>query len=64
MTIEQYKALLKAIPEINAALKEVGADVGDTELPDEEEEPAPKKERKVKTKKEKANIEETSEDEE
>jgi hypothetical protein len=64
LTIEQYKALLKAIPEINAALKEVGADVGDTELPDEEEEPAPKKERKVKTKKEKANIEETSEDEE
>ena len=59
MTIDQYKTLLKSIPEINAALKNEGIDVGEAELPDEEVE-APT--RKVKAKKEKANIEETSDE--
>jgi len=62
MSIDQYKALLKAVPEINASLKKGGIDVGESaEAEDDEEEPKPKK--KVKGKKEKSNIEETSDEE-
>ncbi|KAG0651825.1 RNA polymerase II transcriptional coactivator [Hyphodiscus hymeniophilus] len=59
LNIDQYKLLLQAIPEINAALKEEGIDVGESALPDEEADPAP---RRAKAKKEKANIEETSDE--
>lgn len=62
MSIEQYKALVKAIPEINASLKKVGIEVGKTEAMDQEEE-KPKK-RVAKKKDTKSNIEETSDEEE
>lgn len=63
MTIDQYKALLKTIPEINAALKSGGIDVGESALPDDDEED-PKPQRKARSKKEKSNIEETSDEDE
>lgn len=61
MPIDQYKALLKAIPEINASLKRGGIDV--REVPEDEDEDEPKPKKKVKVKKEKSNIEETSDEE-
>ena len=64
MTIDQYKALLKAIPEINAVLKRGGIDVGESALPDDDGEENPKPQKKAKGKKEKSNIEETSDEEE
>jgi hypothetical protein len=63
LTVDQYKALLKAIPEINASLRRGGIDVGESALPDEEEED-PKSQSKAKAKKEKLNIEETSDEDE
>lgn len=59
----QYTALLKAVPSINAALRQMGQAVEDVEDLDETTvEPAkkPKKERKTS----KANIEATSDEEE
>lgn len=61
MTVDQYKVLLKAIPEINATLKRGGINVGDTELPDDDED-EDKPQKKTKAKKEKSNIEETSDE--
>lgn len=61
LTIDQYKALLKSIPEINAALKSGGTDIGNPSLLDDDEE-APKLQRKAKAKKE--NIEATSDEDE
>jgi hypothetical protein len=63
LSVDQYKALLRAIPEINASLKTGGVDVGESALPDDDEED-PKPQRKSKTKKEKANIEATSDEDE
>jgi len=67
LTVDQYKALLKAIPEINASLKQQGIDVGRSAADDDDEEEAeletvPKK--RVRTKTEKANIDATSDEEE
>jgi len=63
--MDQYKALLQAIPAINAQLKEMGialgesADAMDEDEPEEEEKPK----KRVKAKKtEKANIEATSDE--
>lgn len=64
MTIDQYKALLKVIPEINAGLKKGGIDVGESALPDDDEEDDPKPKKRAQGKKEKSNIEETSDEEE
>ncbi|PVH80720.1 PC4-domain-containing protein [Cadophora sp. DSE1049] len=62
LTIDQYKNLLNAIPNINKHLKGLGIDVSASAISDEEsEEEVPKK--RVKAKKEaKANIEATSEE--
>lgn len=66
MTIDQYKALVKAIPEINATLRSQGVEVersGEVDEEESEEEAKPKK--KVKAKKEeKSNIDATSDEEE
>jgi hypothetical protein len=63
LTVDQYKALLKAIPDINASLKRGGIDIGDSvALEDDELEDEPKLKRKAKDKKEKSNIEETSDE--
>jgi len=66
LTIEQYKALLRAIPQVNANLRKMGieveaeaAGVEDSEA-DEATQPA----KRVKAKKSKANIEATSDEEE
>lgn len=66
LTLDQYKALVKAIPEINASLKASGVAVEESTAMDEDDEVAdakPKK-RKAATKKEtKSNIDETSDEE-
>jgi hypothetical protein len=64
LNVEQYQAFLKAIPEINASLKELGVDVtgGGGEI-DEDEEVKPRKKAAVK-KESKANIDATSDEEE
>lgn len=73
MTIDQYKALVKAIPAINASLGEEGIDINDSgeemdeggdEGDEEDEKDEKKSRRKIKSKREKANIEETSDEEE
>jgi len=67
LSIDQYQALLRAIPEINAGLKDAGIDVSPNAVGgdvDEEEEEKPQKKVKAKTKKSKANIEATSDEEE
>ena len=62
LTVDQYKALLVAVPHINASLQEKGIDISG-EAPDDkgEKETKPKI---SKPKKEKANIEATSDEEE
>jgi hypothetical protein len=63
LTIDQYKALVEAIPAINTSLKSGGTDIGESAvLEDDESEDAPKP-KKIKGKKEKSNIEETSDEE-
>lgn len=66
LTIEQYQALLKAIPEINADLQAMGIDVSGNDKEDDEameEDSLPKK--RVRAKKDtKANIEATSDEDE
>ncbi|KAK5987206.1 Putative RNA polymerase II transcriptional coactivator [Cladobotryum mycophilum] len=58
LSVEQYLALLKAAPGINAALREAGVAFDDPELSDVPDAPS------KKSKKEKANIEATSEEDE
>jgi hypothetical protein len=63
LPIDQYKALLKAIPEVNAALKKAGVDVEESaELEDDLSKAAPKSKINRKPGKEKSNIEETSDE--
>ncbi|KAH8820973.1 hypothetical protein F5884DRAFT_745313 [Xylogone sp. PMI_703] len=70
LTIDQYKNLLKAIPKINANLRDIGVDIGtsaDAELPEDEEseeetKPAKKSKGKTSKKLEKSNIESTSDE--
>ncbi|CAG8972495.1 hypothetical protein HYALB_00001186 [Hymenoscyphus albidus] len=66
LTVDQYKAFLKAIPEINASLKAAGVAVEESTAMDEDEPVKDEKPAKRKTKKDakKANIEETSDEEE
>jgi hypothetical protein len=64
--VDQYKALLEAIPAINASLKEAGVDINGHAVDDEEDEagsPA-KQKRKTKPKNEKSNIDATSDEDE
>lgn len=65
LTVDQYKALLKAIPAINASLKDAGVDVSGYAVDDEDESDslvAPKK--KTKPRNEKSNIDATSDEDE
>lgn len=62
--MDQYKALLTSIPELNAHLGTLGVDVKTPELPDEDSEEEAKPKKRVRAKKEKANIEATSDEEE
>jgi len=65
LTIDQYKAFLKAIPDINASLRELG--VEDTDLTDYEGNESgaeSARKREIKVKPEKSNIEATSDEDE
>jgi hypothetical protein len=64
LTVDQYRTLLKVIPEVNAGLKEAGIDVTDSAT-GVDSPPTTKSsfQKKTKAKKDKANIETTSEDE-
>lgn len=64
MSVEQYAALLKAVPGINAALKKQGHNVDDADMADAPEIPAKVKKVKKERKSSKANIEATSDEEE
>ena len=65
MTVEQYKALLDAIPQINANLKEQGIDIATNAIDEDEDAEDNKLKKRVKAKKEsKSNIEATSDEEE
>jgi ribosomal protein S9 len=57
LTVDQYRAFLNAIPEINASLREAGIDIAtsDTRM---------KPQKKAKVKKDRSNIEATSDEEE
>jgi hypothetical protein len=63
LTVDQYKALLRAIPDINASLKRGGTDIGESAaLEDDELEDEPRLKKTAKGRKEKSNIEETSDE--
>jgi len=65
LTIDQYKALLEAIPEVNAQLGEMGIPIGGSADAEEESEEEAKPRRRIKAKKaEKSNIDATSDEEE
>jgi len=65
LSIDQYKALVKAIPEINASLRSHGIEVeGSEEIEEDESEEEAKPKKKTKARKEeKLNIEATSDEE-
>lgn len=66
LTVDQYKALVKAIPEISASLKASGIAVDESTAMDEDDEVAdekPKKRKAAAKKDKKANIDETSDEE-
>lgn len=65
LTVDQYKAFLEAIPEINARLKDAGVDVGGHAADnDNESDSATKQKRKTKSKNDKSNIDATSDEDE
>jgi len=65
LTVDQYKAFLKAIPEINAHLSELGIKFDAFADVEDESEKEEKPQRRIKAKKaEKANIEATSDEDE
>lgn len=73
LSVEQYAALLKAVPAINAALQELGQDVGAAGEPGATAKPAKDKSKaskdkskssKDRSKSPKANIEATSDEDE
>ncbi|TAQ89416.1 hypothetical protein B7494_g2297 [Chlorociboria aeruginascens] len=64
LTVDQYKAFVNAIPEINAKLTRLGVTLEPSAEVDDESEAEVKPRKKVKAKKERSNIEETSDDEE
>ncbi|RDW91174.1 hypothetical protein BP5796_02339 [Coleophoma crateriformis] len=67
LNIDQYKALLQAIPHINKALRGKGVDISEPDLAMKDEdgsEADTKPLKRVRTKQEKSNIEATSDEEE
>lgn len=68
MTVDQYNALLEAIPSINASLKASGVEVGSTAVggddDDEAAGPPAKQKKKTKPQSEKSNIDATSDEDE
>ncbi|KAH0498221.1 hypothetical protein TgHK011_005487 [Trichoderma gracile] len=62
LSVEQYLALIKAAPGINAALRAMGQDVDDPDEMDIEEPSVPKAAKKAKS--DKSNIEATSDEDE
>jgi hypothetical protein len=65
LTVDQYKALLKAIPAINASLKDAGVDASGYALDDEDESDSPAgQKKKTKPRHEKSNIDATSDEDE
>lgn len=65
MTVDQYKAFLRAVPAINASLKEAGVDINGYAVDDDDESNAPARQKKnAKSKNEKSNIDATSDEEE
>ncbi|CAL3971345.1 unnamed protein product [Diplocarpon coronariae] len=63
LSIDQYRALLKSIPELNAHMKTMGIDVSDSAVSEEESEEQAKPKKRVKAKQQKkANIEATSDE--
>ncbi|KAL6873271.1 PC4 domain-containing protein [Trichoderma longibrachiatum] len=62
LSVEQYLALIKAAPGINAALRAMGQDVDDPDEMDIEEPSVPKASKKAKS--DKSNIEATSDEDE
>lgn len=64
LSVDQYKALLKAVPAINAQLSAAGIQVGDNASEASEVEDKPQKRAKPKKEEKKANIEATSDEEE
>jgi hypothetical protein len=64
LTIDQYKALLRAIPDINAHLADEGVDVKASAMSEDEAEETSKPAKRVKAKKEKPNFVATSDEEE
>ncbi|KAL7814621.1 PC4 domain-containing protein [Trichoderma aethiopicum] len=62
LSVEQYLALIKAAPGINAALRAMGQDVDDPDEMDIEEPSVPKASKKSKS--DKSNIEATSDEDE
>lgn len=64
LSVEQYQALLKNVPGINAALRELGQSIEDSEETTSTALVPTKKSRKEKNKSDKANIEATSDEDE
>ena len=64
MTVDQYKAFLKAIPAINASLKESGVDVDGYAVEGEGKSDLLARQKKTKSKNEKLNIDATSDEDE
>jgi hypothetical protein len=65
LTVDQYKAFLQAVPQINASLKSSGIEFDEMESVTERKDEHEEKQQKRAVKKEsRANIEETSDEEE
>jgi hypothetical protein len=65
LTVDQYKAFLDAIPEINASLREAGIDITTSAVEDDDRaDTQMKPQKKAKVKKDRSNIEATSDEEE
>lgn len=64
LSLEQYTALLKVIPGINAKLREMGQLVDTTEDMEDDASAIPKRPKKEKVKSERSNIDATSDEDE
>jgi hypothetical protein len=65
LTVDQYRAFLNAIPEINASLREAGIDIATSAVEDDDgADTRMKPQKKAKVKKDRSNIEATSDEEE
>jgi hypothetical protein len=65
LTVDQYKAFLQVIPQITATLKSAGIEFDETEpAPEVKDEQDEKKQKRTAKKESRANIEETSDEDE